>query len=238
MTGAFYDDLSGTYDLMFPDWDASMARQASQLAEFIPADARVLDCACGIGTQAIGLALRGLEVVGTDLSPKAASRAVAEASARGVALPAFAADMRSLPFADGSFDVVLAADNALPHLLTAQDVLAALREMRRVLRPGGRLLLSTRDYDSIRDERPSSTPPSVGPGRVVWFQLWHWDGDQYELEMFQLHEAESWHVVVGKARYWAIARHEITALAERAGFGYVEWLLHAYCQPLFVAANG
>ncbi|RDI27892.1 hypothetical protein [Lentzea flaviverrucosa] len=59
MTGAFYDDLSGTYDLMFPDWDASMARQASQLAEFIPAGARVLDCACGIGTQAIGLALRG-----------------------------------------------------------------------------------------------------------------------------------------------------------------------------------
>ncbi|WP_211335474.1 class I SAM-dependent methyltransferase [Lentzea flaviverrucosa] len=70
--------------------------------------------------------------MGADLSPKAASRAVAEASARGVTLPTFAADMRSLPFADASFDVVLAADNALPHLLTAQDVLAALREMRRV----------------------------------------------------------------------------------------------------------
>lgn len=223
---------------MFPDWDASMARQASQLAEFVPQGARVLDCACGIGTQAIGLAMRGYEVVGTDLSPMAASRAVAEASARGVALPVASADMRSLPFADGSFDVVLAADNAVPHLLTADDVLAALREMRRVLRPGGRLLLSTRDYDAIRRERPLSTPPSVGPGRVVWFQLWHWDGDQYELEMFRLHEAESWRVVVSKARYWAITRDEITELAERAGFGYVEWSLNAYYQPLFVAANG
>ncbi|MFS8102989.1 class I SAM-dependent methyltransferase [Lentzea alba] len=238
MTGAFYDGLAGTYDLMFPDWDASMARQASQLAEFIPAGARVLDCACGIGTQAIGLAMRGHEVVGTDLSPRAASRAVVEASARGVSLPAAAADMRALPFADASFDVVLAADNSLPHLLTSDDVLAALREMRRVLRPGGRLVLSTRDYDAIRSERPLSTPPSVGPGRVIWFQLWHWDGDQYELEMFQLREAESWRVLVGKARYWAITRHELTELAERAGFGYGEWFLHAYYQPLFVAPIG
>ncbi|GAB2820261.1 class I SAM-dependent methyltransferase [Lentzea nigeriaca] len=238
MTGAFYDGLAGTYDLMFPDWDASMARQASQLSEFIPADAHVLDCACGIGTQAIGLAMRGYDVVGADLSPVAASRAVVEASARGVSLPALVADMRSLPFADASFDVVLAADNALPHLLTSDDMLAALRGMRRVLRPGGRLIISTRDYDEIRRERPLSTPPSVGPGRTVSFQLWHWDGDQYELEMFQLAESEQWRVVVGKARYWAITRDEITELAERAGFGNAEWLLHAYYQPLMIATNG
>jgi len=153
-------------------------------------------------------------------------------------LRALASDMRALPFADGSFDVVLAADNALPHLLTSDDVLAALREMRRVLRPGGRLIISTRDYDTIRRERPLSTPPSVGPGRVVWFQLWHWDNNQYELEMFQLHEADSWRVVVSKARYWAITRHELTKLAERAGLRHVEWSLHAYYQPLMVAANG
>jgi len=238
LTGAFYDGLAGTYELMFPDWDASMARQASQLSEFIPTGARVLDCACGIGTQAIGLAMRGYEVVGADLSPKAAARAVVEASARGVTLSALASDMRALPFADASFDVVLAADNALPHLLTSDDVLAALREMRRVLRPGGRLIISTRDYDTIRRERPLSTPPSVGPGRVVWFQLWNWDNDRYELEMFQLHEADSWRVVVGKARYWAITRHELTELAERAGLCHVEWSLHAYYQPLMVAANG
>jgi SAM-dependent methyltransferase len=238
LTGAFYDGLAGTYDLMFPDWDGSMARQALQLSEFIPAGARVLDCACGIGTQAIGLAMRGYDVVGADLSPVAVARAGVEASSRGVVLPSLAADMRALPFADSSFDVVLAADNALPHLLTSDDVLTALREMRRVLRPGGRLILSTRDYDEIRRERPLSTPPSVGPGRVVWFQLWHWDGDQYELEMFQLREAEAWRVVVGKARYWAITRHELTELVKLAGFGYPEWSLHAYYQPLMVAPNG
>jgi glycine/sarcosine N-methyltransferase len=45
--------------------------------------------------------------------------------------------------------------------------------------------------------------------------------------MFRLHEADSWRVVVGKARYWAITRHEITELAERTGFDYSEWSLHA-----------
>lgn len=238
MTQAFYDGLAGSYDLMFPDWDASMARQAAQLSEFIPAGARVLDCACGMGTQAIGLARLGYDVVGSDLSPGLIARARVEASARDVSLPVFVADMRSLPFADDSFDVVLAADNALPHLLTSDDMLAALREMRRVLRPGGRLLISTRDYDAIRRDRPLSTLPSVGPGRTVWFQLWHWDGDQYELEMFQLHEADAWRAVVSKARYWAITRYEITELVERAGFGYAEWLLRAYYHPLMVAPNG
>jgi SAM-dependent methyltransferase len=238
LTGAFYDGLAGTYDLMFPDWDASMARQAAQLSAFVPAGARVLDCACGIGTQAIGLGMRGCSVVGADLSPVAARRAGVEASARGVSLPVVAADMRSLPFASHSFDVVVALDNALPHLLTEDDVLAALREMRRVLRPGGRLILSTRDYDALLLSRPSSTPPSVGPGRVVWFQLWQWDGDQYELEMFQLHEADSWRVVVGKARYWAITRDQITDLAERAGFDSPEWFLSAFYQPLMIAPNG
>lgn len=191
-----------------------------------------------MGTQAIGLARLGYEVVGTDLSSGLIARARVEAGRRDVSLPVFVADMRGLPFADASFDVVLAADNALPHLLTSDDMLAALREMRRVLRPGGRLLISTRDYDAIRRERPSSTPATVGPGRTVWFQLWHWDGDQYELEMFQLREAESWRVLVGKARYWAITRYEITELVERAGFGYAEWFLRAYCQPLMVAPNG
>ncbi|ANZ42954.1 hypothetical protein BBK82_22830 [Lentzea guizhouensis] len=220
---------------MFPDWDASMARQAAQLSEFVPAGARVLDCACGIGTQAIGLAMRGYSVVGADLSPVAARRAGVEASARGVSLPVVAADMRSLPFASDSFDVVVALDNAMPHLLTADDMLAALREMRRVLRSGGRLIVSIRDYDELLLSRPLSTPPSVGPGRVVWFQLWHWDGDQYELEMFRLHEAESWQVVVDKARYWAINRHEFTDLAERAGFASPEWFLSAFYQPLMIA---
>lgn len=84
----FHDDLAPDYHLIFPNWDASMARQAQSLdalvrSHLVPGAQRVLDCACGIGTQAIGLARAGPRVVGSDLSPVAAARAVTEAAARG-----------------------------------------------------------------------------------------------------------------------------------------------------------
>ncbi|MFD7705965.1 class I SAM-dependent methyltransferase [Streptomyces sp. NPDC059786] len=160
----FYDQLAADYHLVYADWDAGMDRQGRALDAVVRAglgteSASVLDCACGIGTQAIALALRGHRVTGTDISSSAVARAVREAAARDVTLPVAVADMRRLPFPDGHFDAVVSADNALPHLLTAQDVRAALAEMRRVLRPGGLLMVSTRPYDEILRSRPAATPP-------------------------------------------------------------------------------
>lgn len=66
----FYDELADDYHLIYADWDASIRRQGAALDALIGQDrADVLDCACGIGTQAIGLALRGHRVTGTDLTP-------------------------------------------------------------------------------------------------------------------------------------------------------------------------
>lgn len=89
-----------------------MARQGAALDRAIldalgPGAKSVLDCSCGIGTQALGLAARGHRVTGADLSPRAAKRAASEAVARNETLPVVAADMRHLPFPPGSFDVVL-----------------------------------------------------------------------------------------------------------------------------------
>ena len=85
---AFYDALAPDYHRIFADWDVSMAHQAAVLGALVredlgPGPHRVLDCSCGIGTQAIGLALAGHRVVGSDLSPVAAARATQEAAARG-----------------------------------------------------------------------------------------------------------------------------------------------------------
>ncbi|MEU3338316.1 class I SAM-dependent methyltransferase [Streptomyces sp. NPDC006668] len=252
MTGSardFYDSLAADYHRVFPDWEASMARQAAVLDPMIrrelgPGPHRLLDCACGIGTQAIGLARAGHRVVGSDLSPVAAARAATEAESRGTNLPAVAADMRQLPFRTAAFDVVVCADNSLAHLLTAPDVTAALGAMRRVLRDDGLLLLTLRDYDELRRTRPASSPPQVshGPdGRSITFQLWHWheDGERYDQEYFQLvPDGAGWQVRVRRTTSRAATRDEVADAATRTGFTDVTWHTpgsSGYYQPVLTA---
>ncbi|MEU9166523.1 class I SAM-dependent methyltransferase [Streptomyces sp. NPDC048420] len=241
----FYDSLAPDYHRIFANWDASMAHQGAVLGNLLgPGPHRVLDCSCGIGTQAIGLALAGHRVVGTDLSPVAAARATEEAAARGALLPTAAADMRQLPFAPGVFDVVVCADNSVAHLLTAPDVEAALAGMRRVLRDDGLLLLTVRDYDEIRRNRPEAAPPQVSEnsdGRVITFQLWNWheDGEHYDQEYFQLRPADGdWAVRVRRTTSWALTRAQLTEFVAAAGFVDVRWHEPAssgFYQPVLTA---
>ena len=97
----FYDELAESYHLIFADWQGSMRRQAAALDRLIeaqlgPGPHAILDCACGIGTQAIGLALLGHAVHATDLSPNAVARAEREAATRDASLSFGVADMRAL----------------------------------------------------------------------------------------------------------------------------------------------
>lgn len=74
--------------------------------------------------------------VGCDLSPEVVSRAADRTTCAGLA-----GDVRSLPFAPATFDGVLST-STLDHFATADELSAALAELRRVLRPGGVLLLT------------------------------------------------------------------------------------------------
>ena len=73
ITQTFYDNMASQYDKLFLDWQATTREQAVILDRIFSAygfdrGARVLDCACGIGTQAIGLAALGYPVTASDLS--------------------------------------------------------------------------------------------------------------------------------------------------------------------------
>ncbi len=215
-------------------------------AEGFPPPARVLDCACGIGTQTLGLAGAGYRVHATDLSPEAVRRAESEADARGIAATFGVADMRRLDEeVEGPFDVVVSADNALPHLLTDEDLDAALSAIRSVLAPGGLLLATTRDYDAMlaASPRPSGDLPRLletnGPRRMVT-QAWTWTGsEQYRLDHFMLIEEQgSWRVWHRQAEYRAITRRVLSHHLQRAGFGAVRWRLPeetGFFQPVVTA---
>jgi SAM-dependent methyltransferase len=86
---------------------------------------------------AADLLAAGLRVTAIDIS----SVIVAEAAARNPGIDASVADVRALPFPEGTFDVVFSG-STLDHFESAADIDAALVELRRVLRPGGRLILT------------------------------------------------------------------------------------------------
>ncbi len=124
---AFYDQLAPWYHLIYPDWEASMRRQAASIDAVLHDFQRrptvdIVDVACGIGTQAIGLAQLGYRLA--------------------------VADMRNAYVRHGGgFDAVLCGDNSITHLLTDQDIGRALGQFLQCLAPGGACLVSTRDYD-------------------------------------------------------------------------------------------
>jgi ubiquinone/menaquinone biosynthesis C-methylase UbiE len=108
----------------------------AELGRLLPTG-RVLDVGCGPGTSAVEIA-RGAattRLVGVDLSAAMLKRARRRASESGLALPLAQADVASLPFAPAAFDG--AAGHSFLYLLPAPA--AALAEVWRVVRPGGRV---------------------------------------------------------------------------------------------------
>lgn len=250
-TRTFYDELADDYHLVYADWAAAVTRHGTALARLIldglgPGTKSVLDCSCGIGTQALGLAGHGHRVIGTDLSPRAVARAAQEATARGDTLAVAAADMRCLPFTDDCFDVVLSADNSIAHLLTDGDLSAAFASMKRVLRPGGLLVVTMRDYAEALASRQHATPLQVvdtPDGRAVTFQLWRRrDGsDCYDFDHVQLlPDGDSWRLRTRSATSRALAADHVARLAREAGFVDVRWRDPAssgFFQPVLTAGS-
>jgi glycine/sarcosine N-methyltransferase len=249
----FYDRLAPHYPLIFADWRKSIDYQAEVLDRVIrsyitspnSSVPQLLDCACGIGTQAIGLALRGYKVHGTDISTQAVERAKAEAVGLNAPVTFGIADFRYLDIqVPGFFDIVVCCDNALPHLLSVNDLSSAIKSMKAKLKPGGLLLASIRDYDKLVQEKPSVEMPRVfegAEGRRIVFQVWDWEPDElvYTFSLFILTQTGGeWKTIHNQSRYRALLRGELNTALGEVGFEGIEWHMPGqtgYYQPIVTA---
>jgi len=145
------------------------AREAAFLLPHLRPGMRLLDFGCGTGTTTVGLAAAVApgEVVGLDIGEPA----LALAAERGVGNVRFdSGSVYALPFPDASFDAAFSR-SVLEHLA---EPLAALREVRRVLKPGG--VIGVRDGD--HGGAPVLAPPSplVEEAMAPSFRVWERNG--------------------------------------------------------------
>jgi glycine/sarcosine N-methyltransferase len=176
----FYDALAPMFDVM-TDWEARLAGEGPFLREALRQSGavRVLDAACGSGGHALALARWGYQAAGADVSPAMIALALQKAAEAGLTVPFVVSDLAGLPdmtfrvsALQERFDAVLCLGNSLPHLLTQADLVAALRGLAGVLRPGGLFITQNLNYDLrwVRQPRFFAAQGGVLDGRevLVW----------------------------------------------------------------------
>ena len=247
ITQTFYDNLAAQYDKLFLDWQATTKEQAVILDKIFKDNgfdntARILDCACGIGTQAIGIAAMGYDVAASDISDGELAEAKERAARNGVNICFEHADFCALSetFSE-RFDIVIAMDNALPHMLSKEALEAAIRSITNQLAPGGMFVASIRDYDALLKDKPPYSPPYIhktDKGQRVSFQTWNWVGDHYKLIQYIIDDEGTLSVSKFECEYRAIRREELTNMLIANGCSRVEWKFPeetGFYQPIVIA---
>jgi SAM-dependent methyltransferase len=171
----------------------------------------------------------------------AVGRARLEAGKRQLALPCHVADFRALAIRPASVDVVVVADNALPHAEDERQVEAALVEWHRCVKPGGGCVLSMRDYGTPPADGTVETHPyaeRVWEGRRYQLrQIWTWRGPRYDLTMEILAHGETVPRAVLRTSYLAITPARVAELMRAVGFVDVARLDGRFFQPVLVGTR-
>ncbi len=122
--------------------DPLTPRRLAFFGRHVPPGASVLDAGCGSGRTTASLRARGYRAFGIELAIEALRKTVA-----GKLPAALCAVDAPLPFRDSTFDAIYCAE-VLEHLI---DPAAAIRELRRVLRPGGRIVASVPYHGLVKN---------------------------------------------------------------------------------------
>jgi SAM-dependent methyltransferase len=166
----FYGDLGHDYEWLFPDetvgtagrLGATSPRSQALLEAVVKTlgpGTPVLDCACGIGADAMALTRRGLVVTASDGSPAMVAETRRRSEQYGIAMTVTQSRWQDLPNrVAGPFELVLCLGNSLVHTETRTNRVAALEGMRKVLSPTGTLIVDSRNWELLYESRPRIVP--------------------------------------------------------------------------------
>ncbi|MBH1940907.1 class I SAM-dependent methyltransferase [Mobilitalea sibirica] len=164
-TESFYERIADKYHWFFSSWDNAMKRQMQELIPLLHINKvrTVLDCSCGTGLQAIGLAKEGFHVTGSDISNKMLEIARKNAEKDGIKdIHFIQADFRDIQSKmNGSFDAVISFGNSIPHLHRNCDILDAFTNIYNCLNNGGLAVFDIRNYDDMLINKPKFLPMRI-----------------------------------------------------------------------------
>jgi len=177
-----YRGLAADYDWIFDDRAladgvAINRPAAARLLRRIGPGSDVLDAACGTGVEAAVLARRGFHVRAADGSEAMVEAAASRFRREGLAITVQRCLWADLPAAiDERFDAVLCTGNALVHAAGRDAMVAALTGLRRTARPGGHVVIDSRNWEKLHAERPivqvMDRVRTRGGRRCVVFYAW------------------------------------------------------------------
>jgi glycine/sarcosine N-methyltransferase len=183
-TTQFYDAIAEYYPYFYRDWETQLEREGLSLRAIFRNKGvqRVLDASCGAGTQAVSLARLGFEVVAADPSNGMLRKARETAEQFGVTgnMQFVRSDFLNLPdVVQAPFDAIISKGNALPHLLTDDEIESTLLVFYELLRPGGTLVVGMRDFGPFMEDRPRFLPGSIhideADAEFITFDVWEWE---------------------------------------------------------------
>lgn len=247
ITQSFYNNMASHYDKLFLDWKTTTHEQAVFLSEIFRENgfdytSKILDCACGIGTQAIGLALLGYNVTGSDISEGEIVEAKKRAAQNKIEICFKQVDFCNLSntFTE-KFDIIIAMDNALPHMLSSIALENAVKSIANQMKHGGMFVASIRDYDKLLKEKPTYSAPYIHKtehGQRVSFQTWQWAGENYKFIQYIIDDEGKLQISKFECEYRATCREELTNLLLSNGCNKVIWKLPeetGFYQPVVIA---
>jgi len=142
----------------------------TEWAATLPPGGFVLDLGCGVGRHVVHLGGCGFRMAGLDISPSGIRLTEEACAQRRIGFEGQVSDMQTLPWADGTFDAVVSISTIHHH--RRAEIVATLAQVRRVLKPGGLLLLDvpctdTLDYRLLRDRAAAGQIAEIEPNTFV-----------------------------------------------------------------------
>jgi 2-polyprenyl-3-methyl-5-hydroxy-6-metoxy-1,4-benzoquinol methylase len=232
-----YDKLACDYHWLYSDHVLSgefVIEENKDILSGIKQDMQILDCSCGIGTLALALAKRGLKVAGSDGSKGMTEQAIYAAATAGLNIPLICSTWEELPkhFAD-RFQIVFCLGNSICHCRNRDELMRSLKGMRSVLRNDGKLVIQSRNWEYLRQEKTRITHfqwRERGGQRCLPIYVWNFPESfdaEHTIEIMLVFDTDGQVSVRSyPISYYPFRFEQLAACLKSAGFGKLQDTFH------------